>query len=66
MCLNNSYDDLQGRRPPMEDHLKILKVEYLSNHWSDVHQILKLSLGDQTKIENAWNEDDLLWKMTSK
>ena len=44
----------------MEEDLKILKVEYLSNPWSDVPQILKLSLGDQTKIENAWNEDDLL------
>ena len=41
----------------MEDDLKILKVEYLSNHWSDLPQILNLSSGDQTK--NAWNEDDL-------
>ena len=24
----------------MEDDLKILKVEYLSNHWSDLPQIL--------------------------
>ena len=37
----------------MEEDLKILKVEYLSNHWSDFPQILDLSLGDQTKIENA-------------
>ena len=41
----------------MEDDLKILKVDYLSNHWSDLPQILNLSSGDQT--ENAWNEDDL-------
>jgi hypothetical protein len=34
----------------MEDHLKILQVEYLSKNWSDPPQILKLSLGDQTKI----------------
>ena len=34
----------------MEDDLKILKVEYLSNHWSDLSQILNLSSGDQTKI----------------
>ena len=27
----------------MEDDLKILKVEYLSNHWSDLPQILNLS-----------------------
>ena len=24
----------------MEDDLKVLKVEYLSNHWSDLPQIL--------------------------
>ena len=43
----------------MEDDLNIIKVEYLSNHWSDFPQILKLSLEDQTKIKNASNEDDL-------
>ena len=42
----------------MEEDLKILKVEYLSKHWPDSPQILNLSLGDQTKIKNAWNEDD--------
>ena len=30
-----------------EDNPKILKVEYLSNHWPDLSQ----SLGDQTKIK---------------
>jgi hypothetical protein len=35
----------------MEDDLNILKVEYLSNHWSDLPKISKLSLGDQTKIK---------------
>ena len=30
----------------MEDDLKILKVEYLSNHWLDFPQILNLSLED--------------------
>ena len=49
----------------MEDYLKILKVEYISNHWSDFPKILNLSLGDQTKIKNAWNEE-LKWKTTSK
>ena len=34
----------------MEDDLKILKVEYLSNHWLDVTQIWNLSLGDQTTL----------------
>ena len=49
----------------MEDDLKMLQVEYHSNHWSDLPQILNFGWGDQTKIENSWNEDDLQWK-TSK
>ena len=32
----------------MEDDLKVLKVEYISNHWSYFPEAL--SLGDQTKI----------------
>jgi hypothetical protein len=40
-----------GRRPSMEDDLKILKVEYLSNHSLDPPQILNLSSGDQIKIK---------------
>jgi hypothetical protein len=35
----------------MEDDLKMLKVEYFSNHSSDAPQILNLRSGDQTKIE---------------
>ena len=50
----------------MEDDLKILKLEYISNHWLDFPQILNLGLGDQTKIKNAWKEDDYQWKKTSK
>ena len=34
----------------MEEDLKILKVEYISNHWSDLTQIWNLSLGDQNKL----------------
>jgi hypothetical protein len=34
----------------MEEDLKISKVEYLSNHWSDLPKISKLSLTDQTKM----------------
>ena len=49
----------------MEDDLKILKSKYLSNHWPDISQILNLSSGDQTKIKNTLNENDLQWKMTS-
>jgi hypothetical protein len=36
----------------MEDNLKILKVKYLSNHWSDLPQILNFSPVDQTKSKN--------------
>ena len=49
----------------MEDDLKILNVEYLSNHWSDLIQILDLSYGDQTKVYISFRlkmtpmEDDL-------
>ena len=54
-----------GRQPPMEDNLKILKVEYLSNHSSDPPQILNFSSGEQTKNKKSskWRqpsmEDDL-------
>ena len=49
----------------MEDDLTILKVEYLSNCWLDLPQILNWEYGDQTKIDNVlkWRqppmEDDL-------
>ena len=50
----------------MEDNLKTLKVNYLSNNWLDLPQILNWSSEDQTKIQNALNEDDLRWNMTLK
>ena len=37
----------------MEDDLKISNLDYLSNHWSDLPQMLYLSLWDQTKIEDC-------------
>ena len=49
----------------MEDDLKILKVEYLSNHISDHTQILNLILDDQPifyqsfKWRNPPMEEDL-------
>ena len=48
----------------MEDDLMILKLEYLSNHWMDLPQMCNLSWGDQTKVENCLNEDNLQWKTT--
>ena len=50
---NQNQKCLKQRRPPIEEDLQILKVEFLSNHWPDLSQILNLSLGDQTKIKNA-------------
>ena len=47
---------------------KISKFEFLSNHRSDLPQILNLGLYDQVKhfpYLNISNEDDLIWKMTS-
>jgi hypothetical protein len=50
---------------PKEDYLKILKVEYLSNHGSDIIQILNLSYRDQTnvyrslKLKTTSTEDNL-------
>jgi hypothetical protein len=41
---------LEIKQPTMEENLKILKVEYLSNS-SDPHQILNLSSGDPTKYK---------------
>ena len=43
----------------MEDNLKILKVEYFTNHCPDLPQIINLNWGDQTKIKNTSDEDDL-------
>jgi hypothetical protein len=55
---NKNNKCLKWRRPPMEDDLKILKVEYLINHSSDPPQILNLSSGDQ-KI----NKKILRWRL---
>ena len=42
------WKSLKLRQPLMEQYLKILKVEYLSNYLLDHTQILNLSLDDQT------------------
>ena len=39
----------------MKDNLKLLQVEYLSDNWLDIFQILNLSLEEQTESKN-WNE----------
>ena len=53
--LNKNQKCLKQRWPPMEGDLNIFKVEYLSNHWLDLPQILNLSIGDQNKMENCLN-----------
>ena len=45
----------------MEDDLKILKMEYLSNHIVHLSQILNLNSGDQPEVE-----DNLQCKTTTK
>ena len=62
----------EGRHLQMEEDLKIQKVKYLSNQWSDLAQILNVSSWDQTKVYKSckWKwlsmEDDLPWKKTTK
>ena len=43
----------KGRRPPIEDDLKIPKVEYFSNHYSDPPQILNWKKWEK-KIWESW------------
>ena len=42
-----------GRHPFMEDQLKIVMVEYLSNHLLDLAHNLNFRLGEEMKIENC-------------
>jgi hypothetical protein len=48
------YRSLKVKTTPMEDDLKILNIEYLSNHWLDLNQILNLSFkGTKPKYKEA-------------
>ena len=42
----------------MEDGLKILNVEYLTNHLLDHTTNLNLDVGDPSKVFKYFNEDD--------
>ena len=44
---NIFYKSFKWGRTPMEDDLKIFKVEYLNNHLMDRTQLLNISLDDQ-------------------
>ena len=57
---------MKWRRPTMEDDLKILKVEYLSNRLLDLTQILNFSYMTKPCFVNPSNEDNLQWKTISK
>ena len=37
--------------PPSRPTVNVCDMEYLSDHWTDLPQILNLSLGDQTEIK---------------
>ncbi len=63
----SNEDDLEKKMTSNGRLPKIAKFEYLSNHWSDLSQILNLGLYDQAKLSkcsNISNEDDLKWKTT--
>jgi hypothetical protein len=49
---NKIENCLKRRLPQMEDELKILKMEFLSNRLSDLPQILNLGLWEKNKIKN--------------
>ena len=53
-----------GRRPLMEDDLKIRKFEYLSSHCSNFPQILNIGSGEQSRVKKSFNEDNLQCKTT--
>ena len=57
---NNIFKSLKWRRPLMEDDLKILEVECLSNHLLDLTQTLNLGLDDQTIFQKSSK-----WRRTS-
>ena len=61
-------DDLQWKTTSNiknERQPQILKVKYLSNHWSDLTQILNIILCAQINYTNVSNEDALKWKTNS-
>ena len=48
------YKFFKWRGPPTEDDLKILKLEYLSNHLLDLTNILNWSLYDQSIFSQSF------------
>ena len=54
----SNEDDLEWKMTSNGRLPKIAKFEYLSNHWSDLSQILNLSFCDQTNYKNISDKDD--------
>ncbi len=46
----SNEDDLEWKMTSNGRLPKIANFEYLSNHWSDLSQILNISFCDQTKL----------------
>ena len=67
----SNEDDLKWKTTSNGRLPQISKVKYLSNHWSDLPQILNLGLYDQRELCKCFKwrrphmEDDLKWKTTS-
>ena len=49
----------------MDDYIKLLKVEFLSNHWLDIPQNLNLRSREKTTMKNRFNKDEIQWETTS-
>ena len=43
-------DDPKWKMTSNRSHPKVVKFEYLSNHWSDLLQTLNLSFHDQARL----------------
>ena len=50
----------------MEDDLKILDLEYFSNHWTDLTKIGNSSLGDHEGeyLSNHWMDLNQIWNLS--
>ena len=46
----SNEDDQKWKMTSNRSHPKVVKIEYLSNYWSDLPQTLKLGLYDQAKL----------------
>ena len=59
MWPKHTLQTFQKKTPSNRRLPQMTKVKYLSNYWSDLPQILKLGLRDQSKLYKFFKEDDL-------